>query len=389
MADSLTNQSRKVLALASEAARSFNHAYVGTEHILLGLVEEHSAAVSEVIETFGIDADKIRAEIDKLVTRGPGPVALKTLPLTPRATHIIDHAHTETQLMGESCVSPEHLFLGLMNDPAGVACQVLLNLGINRHDLTKEVFKVRLGQMKVVERIVRPVRASTQRKRKMREELAAHLSAIYDQELATLQNPTAALEAAARRLGEPAELARELEDALPYHERISSFIERWFAWRAPESLAHFAVRQGVLTFNILAIVFPALAAAVVLRYGWIPDTKTFVRLLTSILAITPPAQTAICWTTLKMRNALWGVFGSHKSMFSVFLYGTLTAGIVMASFFGFAWAIDGNLGKILASPTFCSFAGVVAAIGSYLVARFTGATTIRDTLWAMLDTETA
>ena len=74
--------------------------------------------------------------------------------------------------MGESCVGPEHLFVGLMNDPSGVACQVLLNLGISRHDLTKEVFKVRLAQMKIVERIVRPVRASTPRKRKIREELA-------------------------------------------------------------------------------------------------------------------------------------------------------------------------------------------------------------------------
>jgi hypothetical protein len=389
MKHSLPNQSRKVLALANEAARSFNHAYVGTEHILLGLLEEHSAGLSEVIETFGIDADKIRAEIDKLVTRGLEPVTLKTLPLTPRARYAIDHAHNETRLMSESCVGPEHLFLGLINDPSGVACQVLLNLGINRHDLTKEVFKVRLAQMKTVERIVRPVRASTPRKRKMREELAAHLSAIYDQELATLQNPTAALEAAARRLGDATELARELEDALPYHERISNFIERRFAWRAPESLAHFAVRQGVLTFYILAIVFPPLAAAVILRYGWIPDTKTFVRVLTSILAISPPAQTALCWAALKMRNALWGVFGSRKSMLSVFLYGAMTALIVMVSFFGFAWAIDGNLAKVLDSPTFCLFAGVAAAIGSYLVARFTGPTTIRDTLWAMLDTEAA
>ena len=389
MTHSLTNQSRKVLALANEAANSFNHAYVGTEHILLGLLEEHTAGLAAVIETFGIDADKIRAEIDKLVTRGIEPVALKTLPLTPRARHAIDHAHNETRLMGETCVSPEHLFLGLMNDPSGVACQVLLNLGINRHDLTKEVFKVRLAQMKIVERIVRPVRASTPRKRKMREELAAHLSAIYDQELAASHNPTAALEAAARRLGDPTELARELEDALPYHERISSLVERCFAWRAPESLAHFAVRQGVLTFYILAVVFPPLAAAVVLRYGWIPDTKTFVRVLTSILAISPPAQTALCWATLKMRNTLWGVFGSRKSMLSVFLYGTLNAFIVMVSFMGFAWAIEGNLVKILDSPTFCLLAGVAAAIGSYLVARFTGATTIRDTLWAMLDTEAA
>jgi hypothetical protein len=389
MTHSLTNQSRKVLTLANEAARSFNHAYVGTEHILLGLVEEQSAGFAEVIGALGVDAGKIRAEIERLVTRCPEPVTLKTLPLTPRARHAIDHAHNETRLMDESCVGPEHLFLGLMNEPSGIACQVLLNLGINRRDLTKEVFKVRLAQMKIVERIVRPVRASTPRKRKMREELAAHLSAIYDQELKTLHNSTAALKAAASRLGDPAELAAELQEALPYHERISSFIERWFAWRAPESLGHFAVRQGVLTFYILAIVLPPLAAAVVLRYGWTPDTKTFVRVLASILAITPPAQTAFCWAALKLRNTLWGVFGSRKSTSSLLMYGTLTALIVMVSFVGFAWAIEGSLVKVLEAPTFCLFAGVAAAVGSYLVARFTGPATIRDTLWAMLDTETA
>jgi hypothetical protein len=76
-------------------------------------------------------------------------------------------------------------------------------------------------------------------------------------------------------------------------------------------------------------------------------------------------------------------------MLSVFLYGAVTALIVMVSFFSFAWAIEGSLAKVLGSSAFCLFAGVAAAIGSCLVARFTGPTTIRDTLWAMLDTEAA
>jgi hypothetical protein len=389
MTHSLTNQSRKVLALASRAARSLNHAYVGTEHILLGLIEERSAGVADVLATFQIDAKKILAEIEKLVTRGTQRVALQTLPLTPRAKHAIDDAQNETRLMGEICVAPEHLFLGLINDPAGVACQVLLNLGIMPYDLRKEVFKVRIAQMKIVERIVRPVRASTPRKRKMREELLAHLSAIYDQELTKLHHPAAALEAAARRLGNPTELTFELEDALPYYERLSNFVERWFAWRAPESLARYAVRQGLLTFYILAIVFPPLAAAIILRYGWIPDTKTFVRLLTSILLISPPTQFALCWSSLKMRDALWGVFGSRRSSVTVLMHGILIATIVTFSFFGFAWAIEGNLANVLESPTLCILAGVAAAFTSYLIARFTGPATIGDTLWAMLDTEAA
>jgi ATP-dependent Clp protease ATP-binding subunit ClpC len=169
MSDHLTNQSRKVLALAEEAARNLNHEYVGTEHVLLALVQEQSAGVSDVLATFAIDADKIRAEIAALVTRGATPTKLRSLPLTPRAQRAVAVARDEARFMGERCVGPEHLFLGLMNDPAGIACQVLLNLGIKPRELTKEVFKVRLAQMKIIERVVRPVRASTPAKRKMRE----------------------------------------------------------------------------------------------------------------------------------------------------------------------------------------------------------------------------
>jgi hypothetical protein len=218
----------------------------------------------------------------------------------------------------------------------------------------------------------------------MREELLAHLSAIYDQELAKLNTPAAALEAASRRLGDPTELARELEDALPYHERLSSFVERLFGWRAPETLARYAVRQGVLTFYILAVVFLPLAVAIILRYGWTPETKTFLRVLTSVLVISPPAQFALCWSSLKMRNALWGVFGSRRSSVGVFLYGVLIATIVTVSFFGFAWAIDGNLAKVLESPTYCILAGIAAAFTSYLIARFTGPAAIRNTFCALL-----
>jgi hypothetical protein len=386
MTNSLTSQSRKVLALANETARSFDHDYVGTEHILLGLIEERSAGVADVLETFEIDATTIRAEIERLVTRGPKPVALQTLPLTPRAKKAIDDARNETRLMGETCVAPEHLFLGLMSDPVGVACQVLINLGIKPYDLRKEVFKIRIEQMRIIERIVRPVRARTPRKRKMREELLAHLSVIYDQELAKLHTPAAALEAASRRLGDPTELSSELEAALPYYERIGNFIERWFAWRAPESIARYAWRQAVLTFYILALVFPLLAAAVILRYSWIPDTKTLVRVLASILIISPPAQFVLCIASLKMRNALWGVFGSRRSMFRVLLYGVLIAFTVMVSFLGFAWVIEA---KVLESPPFCIIAGFAAAISCYLVNRVSGPITIRDTYLAMLDTKTA
>jgi hypothetical protein len=389
MTHPLTSQSRKVVALANEAARSFNHEYVGTEHILLGLIEERSSGIAEVLDTFKIDADKIRAEVEHLVTRGSEPVALQTLPLTPRAKHAIDDAHNKTRLMGETCISPEHLFLGLMNDPAGVACRVLLNLGIKPNDLRKEVFKVRLEQMRIVERIVRPVRASTPRKRKMREELLAHLSAVYDQELVRLHSPEAALKAAAERFGNPVELAEQLQAALPFHERLDHFVERWLAWRAPESVARYAFRQSLITLGILSTVFSLLFIGILLRYGWSDDRWTVIRVLASLTLIAPPTQFVFTIAWIKMRDSLWGVFGSPKSIVRAFFCGAAIAGVVMPSFMAIAWAASWSFRVAIAALPLAATAGVAAAAATYVAVRLTGPTTIRDTLWAMLDTDAA
>jgi len=384
----LTNQSRKVLALASGAARSFNHAYVGTEHILLGLIEERSAGMTEILETLQIDADKIRAEIEKVVTRGTEPVTLPTLPLTPRANRAIEKAYDETRLMNQKCIHPEHLFLGLVSE-SGVACQVLINLGIEPARLRKEVFKAQVAQIKIVKRAIWPLHASTARKRKMREELLAHLSAIYDQELARLRNPQAALKAAAERFGNPDELAEELQAALPFHERFSYFVERWFAWRAPESVARYAFRQSLVSLSIFAVVFPLLFLGIFLRFGWSYDLWTIIRVFVSLTLITPPAQFVFTFAWIKMRDSLWGVFGSRKSNVRALSYGAAIAGVVMASLSALAWAASWTVSVAIAALPLAATAGIFAAVATYVAVRVSAATTIRDTLWAMLDTNAA
>jgi len=389
MSHSLTHESRNVLALAQQAARSFKHAYVGTEHILLGLLEDSSCGIADLLAAFGITAEQVRAEIERLITSGAEPIKLQTLPLTPRSKHVIERAAVEARMVNETCIAPEHLLLGLMHEEHGVACQVLRNLGIRTDELRAEVLRIRLAQMKIVERAVRPVRAGTPRKRKMREELLAHLAAIYDEEFARLRDPVAALEAAARRFGRPTELARELESALPFHERINHFVERWVGWRAPESAAKYSARQAILTFCILAVVSPLVLAGVFLGYGWIDDVQTLARVVASILIIAPPAHFLITLASIKMRDALWGVFGSRRSLLRAFAF-ELSIGLVIAgAFFAFSWAAHLDWNHAVQSLPFCGIAGIVGAFSSIVIVRLLGEATIRDTYWALLDTEPA
>src|SRR5262245_32740113 len=107
MAQSLTNQAREALALANEEARSLQHDYVGTEHILLALVRDPSGIAAKTLGALGIELASVRGEIEKLVNRGPRPITLRSLPLTPRAKRAIDGATVEATTVNEKCVGPE------------------------------------------------------------------------------------------------------------------------------------------------------------------------------------------------------------------------------------------------------------------------------------------
>ena len=158
MTTEFTDAARHVMALADRAVRGMQHEYVGTEHLLLGLIYEDSCVVGNVLQTLGMDAAKVRREIERLVQRGPQPVELRTLPLTPRSKRALEYAAAEAHLMNEKQVGPEHILLGLFRVPDGVAGQALRNLGLELRELVTEAFKVRVMQMKAIERAVRPVR---------------------------------------------------------------------------------------------------------------------------------------------------------------------------------------------------------------------------------------
>ena len=259
---------RQAIVLADKAARELNHDYIGTEHLLLGILQSDTGALAIALQALGVDPNEIRPRIEQLVQRGPKPVSQRKLPFTPRARHAIELAEEDAGFLQQDRIGPEHLFFGLLREKDGVAGQVLIGLGLNPEIAAERVFSYRLMQLKYVERIVRPVRCTTPRKRKMREELLAHLTAIYDEELSRLSDPDAAWATAAERFGMPAELTCELQRSLSWSERVSYYVERWTGWRPPETANRWMARAAMQSAALFALMNVGAAAAMISKFGW-------------------------------------------------------------------------------------------------------------------------
>jgi len=135
MYERFTDRARKVMQLANQEAQRFNHEYIGTEHILLGLVKEGSGVAANVLKNLDIDLRKIRLEVEKIVQSGPDMVTMGKLPQTPRAKKVIDYSIEEARNLNHNYVGTEHLLLGLLREQEGVAAQVLMNLGLKLDDV--------------------------------------------------------------------------------------------------------------------------------------------------------------------------------------------------------------------------------------------------------------
>ena len=142
MFERFTDRARKVMALANQEAQRFNHEYIGTEHILLGLVKEGSGVGANVLKNLGVDLRKVRLEVEKLVKSGPDMVTMGKLPQTPRAKKVIEYAIEEARNLNHNYVGTEHLLLGLLREHEGVAAQVLMNLGLKLEEVREEVLNL-------------------------------------------------------------------------------------------------------------------------------------------------------------------------------------------------------------------------------------------------------
>src|ERR1700730_10068927 len=142
MYERFTDRARKVMQLANQEAQRFNHEYIGTEHILLGLVKEGTGVAANVLKNLDTDLRKIRLEVEKIVQAGPDMVTMGKLPQTPRAKKVIEYSIEEARNLNHNYVGTEHLLLGLLREQEGVAAQVLMNLGLKLEDVREEVLNL-------------------------------------------------------------------------------------------------------------------------------------------------------------------------------------------------------------------------------------------------------
>ena len=143
MFNRFTERARKVILLAKEEAKKFRHDYIGTEHILLGLIREGEGVAAAVLASMGLTSEKIRHEIERFVQNGPDKPITGDIPFTPRAKKVIELAMDEAHNLGHNYIGTEHLLLGLIREGEGIAAQVLLNMDM-------DLDKVRMGIMSLL-----------------------------------------------------------------------------------------------------------------------------------------------------------------------------------------------------------------------------------------------
>ena len=136
-----TERARKVLTLAQEEAQRFQHNYIGTEHLLLGLVREGEGVAAKVLTNLGIQLKDVRRAVEYIIGRGDR-VAPGDIGLTPRAKKVIELAVDEAKLLKHQYIGTEHLLLGLVREGGGIAAGVLESMGVKLEQVRTETLKV-------------------------------------------------------------------------------------------------------------------------------------------------------------------------------------------------------------------------------------------------------
>jgi thiamine-phosphate pyrophosphorylase len=137
-----TDRARKVIDLANQEAQRWNHEYIGTEHVLIGLVKEGAGVAANVLKNLDVDLKKLRREVEKFVHSGAEMVTMGKLPLTPRVKKALELAAKEAKKLGHNYIGTEHILLGLLQEQDGIAAQVLVRLGLTLKEIRREVLAI-------------------------------------------------------------------------------------------------------------------------------------------------------------------------------------------------------------------------------------------------------
>ncbi len=139
--DKFTDRARRVLTLAQDEAQRFNHPYIGTEHLLLGLLRVEDGVATRVLRDLGVELPKVRTAVEFAIGRGAGPV-VGEVGLTPRAKRVIELVIDEARRMGHHGSGTSHLLVGLVREGEGIAAGVLESPGVNHDKVRHEVIRV-------------------------------------------------------------------------------------------------------------------------------------------------------------------------------------------------------------------------------------------------------
>ena len=155
MHDKFTERVRKVMYLAREEAARLQHDYIGTEHLLLGVIREGEGIAATVLNNLGLDLDAIRQAVESMVSSTGGTLTIGEIPFTPRAKRVLELSVDEARQLGHNYVGTEHLLLGLIREGEGVAARVLLELGVDRKKVREETLSSWAGRPRYPSRSAR------------------------------------------------------------------------------------------------------------------------------------------------------------------------------------------------------------------------------------------
>ena len=139
--DKFTERARKVLSLAQEEAQRFQHNYIGTEHLLLGLVREGEGVAAKVLTSLGVDLEKVRKAVEEIIGRGDR-VVVGEIGLTPRAKKVIELAIDEARRLNHHYIGTEHILLGLIREGNGIGAGVLESFGLSLQEVRAKTIQV-------------------------------------------------------------------------------------------------------------------------------------------------------------------------------------------------------------------------------------------------------